>query len=88
MFKKTYHQTPAQMKKDSEVYGLSLSLAGQLGYLIAIPAVALGFGGAYMDKYFQTSPMYMLLGLFIALVLSSIAVYRKVKLIISSYPPA
>jgi F0F1-type ATP synthase assembly protein I len=78
----------ATVKRDREAMGMSLSLAGQLGYLIALPAFAFGFGGAYMDKAYGTSPMYMLLGLFIALILSSIAVYRKVKAIISSFPPA
>ena len=45
----------------------AVGLAWELGYMIAIPAVVLGFGGAYLDKYLQTSPLFMLIGLFVIL---------------------
>jgi F0F1-type ATP synthase assembly protein I len=62
----------------------SLQLAWELGYLIAIPVVTLGFGGAYMDKYYHTSPLFIILGFIIAITITTIGVVRKVRSIISS----
>ncbi len=58
---------------------LSLRLAWSLGYIIAIPAVVFGLGGAYLDKYLGTSPLFLLLGFALAVGLSGLGVYRKVK---------
>lgn len=57
----------------------AVSLAWELGYLIALPAVLFGFGGAYLDKYAGTSPLFLLLGFALATLLSGIGVVRKVK---------
>lgn len=56
-----------------------LSLVGQLGFMIALPAAGLGFGGAYVDKTLGTSPLFILLGLTFAVAASSIMIYRLVK---------
>ncbi|PJC36778.1 hypothetical protein CO046_04100 [Candidatus Peregrinibacteria bacterium CG_4_9_14_0_2_um_filter_53_11] len=56
-----------------------LSLAWELGYLIALPIVILGFGGALLDKKLGTSPLFLLLGIALSLVISGLGVYRKVK---------
>ncbi|MDD5623177.1 MAG: AtpZ/AtpI family protein [Candidatus Peribacteraceae bacterium] len=58
---------------------LSLRLAWSLGYIIAVPAVVFGFGGAYADKQFGTSPWLLLIGFALAVTLSGLGVYRKVK---------
>jgi F0F1-type ATP synthase assembly protein I len=63
---------------------LSLRLAWSLGYIIAIPAVVFGFGGAYMDKYWGTSPNFLLIGFALACLLSMLGVYRKVKEILGA----
>lgn len=57
----------------------ALNLAWELGYIIAIPIVLLGLGGAYLDKYLETSPLFLLLGIALSLLLSGIGVYRKIK---------
>ena len=57
----------------------ALGLAWELGYTIAIPIVILGFGGAWLDKKVQTSPAFLLAGIVLAIFISGIAVYRKVK---------
>lgn len=57
----------------------ALNLAWELGYTIALPIALLGFGGAWLDKKFGTSPWIILLGIAISLLVSGIAVYRKVK---------
>ena len=63
---------------------LSLRLAWNLGFIIAVPVAVFGFGGAYLDKYYQTSPMFVISGFVIAMVLSGIGVYRKVKEILAN----
>lgn len=61
--------------------GSALNLAWELGYTIALPIVILGFGGAMLDKKFGTSPLFLLVGIALSLIISGIAVYRKVKTI-------
>ena len=57
----------------------ALSLAWNLGYVIAVPIVILGFSGAWLDKKFATSPLFILIGIFLAMILSGIGIYRKVN---------
>lgn len=64
-----------------------LNLAWVLGYLIAIPAVVFSFSGAYLDKKMNTSPLYLLIGIGLALVISGIAIYRKTKHIVEHLNP-
>ncbi len=56
-----------------------LGLVSQIGYLIAIPAALLGFGGAYLDRTFATSPLFILIGLALALVTSGLSIWRRIK---------
>ncbi len=58
---------------------IALSLVFEIGYMIAIPAVGFSFGGRYLDIRFETSPLFLLLGIGVALLLSSYMVYGKVK---------
>lgn len=53
-------------------------LVWQLGYIIAIPAALLGFGGAYLDKHFDTSPLFMVLGFMVAFGISATVVVTLV----------
>lgn len=56
-----------------------LSLAWELGYTIAIPIALLGFAGAWLDKRWGISPALLLTGIGLSLLISGIAVYRKIK---------
>jgi F0F1-type ATP synthase assembly protein I len=69
---------PQQPKPPSSLF-LSLRLAWNLGFIIALPVVIFGFGGAYLDKYLKTSPLFVLIGFVLAVLISGIGVYRKVK---------
>ncbi|OGJ58130.1 hypothetical protein A3H22_00140 [Candidatus Peribacteria bacterium RIFCSPLOWO2_12_FULL_55_15] len=62
---------------------LAVRLAWSLGYIIALPAVLFGFGGAYLDRTFGTSPWFILPSLALAMGISAVGVYRKLREIIS-----
>ena len=55
------------------------SLAGELGYTIAIPIVVFALLGRFADKTWGTSPWFLLLGILISITASSWLIYRKVK---------
>lgn len=58
------------------------SLAFELGYTIAIPIVALGLVGRLLDKKFDSSPVLLLAGILLSIIISSIGIYKKVVKII------
>ncbi|MBU1180128.1 AtpZ/AtpI family protein [Patescibacteria group bacterium] len=55
----------------------ALSLAGQLGYTIAIPLVALALIGRFLDKKYNSSPWFLLAGILVSLIITSIWVWKK-----------
>lgn len=55
------------------------ALAFELGYQIAIPLVVFALAGRFADKYFDTSPWLLLLGILISIFVSSFIVYKKVS---------
>lgn len=79
--------TPSKATRPSILSSLAMSvkLAWNLGYLIALPVVIFGFGGAYLDKALETSPLFVLLGFASAATLSFFGVKRRVKEIL---PPS
>lgn len=73
---------PPGNNRDRENLWLALSLVSQLGFLIAVPALVFGFGGAYLDKWWGTGPFLLIACLALSFLLSSLLVYRKVREII------
>lgn len=66
--------------KDSLVLGLGF--AWDLGFTIALPAVLLGLGGGYLDKHvFDTSPLFLLVGLLMAFLISFSVITVKIRTI-------
>lgn len=55
----------------------ALSLAGQLGYTIAVPLVVLALTGRFLDKKFGSSPWFLLGGVLLSLVITSVWIYKK-----------
>lgn len=55
------------------------SLASELGFLIAIPLVIFILIGVKLDKTFGTTPLFIILGMILAFVLSATSIVRKVK---------
>lgn len=81
IFIKVTRSTRNWMPKQSQNSPLwkAMSLAWELGYVIAIPIVVLAFGGAYADKYFKSSPIFLLTGVFLSILISTIGIIKKAK---------
>jgi hypothetical protein len=75
-------KSPASLKQSDPGVWMALGLVWEIGYIIAIPAFVFGFGGAYLDKYLGLSPLLMLAGLLLALIVSGFAIYHKVRKVI------
>jgi F0F1-type ATP synthase assembly protein I len=60
----------------------ALSMAWELGYVIAIPLVALALLGRYLDNKLNTSPWLLLTGIILSIVISSIGLVWKFNKII------
>ena len=54
-----------------------VGLAWEMGYLIAVPLVGSALLGRYLDRTFATAPLFLILGIIIAIVLSTVLVARK-----------
>ena len=72
------HLTDNEIQKTFSV----VALAWELGYIIAIPLVALTLGGRFLDKKLGTSPLLLLVGVVLAIVSSTYAIWRKMSDII------
>lgn len=66
-------------EKEQSALMMALNIAYELGYIIVLPIVILGVGGAYADKKFGTSPLFLLIGIVLSFILTSIAAYRKIS---------
>lgn len=57
----------------------SLRLVGQLGFEIALPLVGFALGGRLLDQRLNTSPTFLLIGMVLAVILSTLLVAHKIK---------
>ena len=71
-------------KAKNEGVFYALSLAFELGFTIAIPAVGFALGGRLLDNKLDTSPLFILLGICTAILLSSYLVYKKTVVVMES----
>ncbi len=58
----------------------SFSLIGQIGFSTAIPLVAFGLAGRYLDRQFNTAPYLFLAGIAIATVLIYFILRQIIKI--------
>jgi hypothetical protein len=56
-----------------------VSVAFQLGFIIAIPVIAFGYLGKWLDQKTGSYPLLTLIGIFSAIVFTSAWIYRKFK---------
>lgn len=68
-------------QEKTEVISL-VGFALELGYSIALPLVICTLVGKYIDNQLGTSPLFLLIGMVCAAVVSVFFVYRKVKYIL------
>lgn len=57
----------------------SLKLVGQLGFEIALPLVGFAWGGHWLDQRLGSSPALLLIGVALAVFLTTVLVARKIK---------
>ena len=70
--------TPEEKQKQFSAW----RLAFELGYTITIPIVVFALAGRFADKYFDSSPWLLLLGIVLSIFITSFIVYKKVAKIL------
>jgi F0F1-type ATP synthase assembly protein I len=55
------------------------ALAGELGFIIAVPLVVFVIVGVKADAHFNTTPLFIIAGMLLSAVISTISVARKIK---------
>ncbi len=58
---------------------MSLNLAWELGYVIAIPLVCLALLGRWLDHRWGSSPVMILVGVVVAFIITSVWLSTKIK---------
>ncbi len=71
-----------KLDKEKSAFWQAIGLAWQFGYTITIPLVALVLAGRFLDKKFNSSPLLLLIGIVLSIIISSIVLLVKVKRII------
>lgn len=73
---------PAKLKP--LIMNLNLwALSGELGLLIALPLVVFVLVGIKLDRWLGTLPLFIIVGMVLAGMVSTIAVARKIKRVTS-----
>ncbi len=72
------------LKNQNERIIYAISLAIQLGFLIAFTLIIFIGGGFLLDKYLGTLPLFLLCGLFLGLILSFYEIYKLLLPLIKS----
>ncbi|MBI4050247.1 MAG: AtpZ/AtpI family protein [Candidatus Doudnabacteria bacterium] len=70
---------PDEKQKPPINRGELISIAFELGFIIALPVVIFGLGGKWLDAKMGTAPMFTLIGILTAIVSTSVWIYRKFK---------
>ena len=70
-------------EKEKSVFWQAVGLAFKFGYTITIPLVALALAGRFLDKKFDSSPLLLLVGIVLSLIISSTILLIKVRKVMS-----
>ena len=73
--------TPNDNKKPSQMS--FISLAFEMGFIIALPLLAFGLAGKYLDQRFETAPLLTLIGIILAISSTTLWMAKKIR----SYQP-
>jgi len=71
-------------RRSNSAFWQAASLAWELGYTMALPLVFLALAGRFIDRRFDSSPLFLLIGIFLSIIISSIAIYRKAAAILKN----
>ena len=74
MEKNTPEQKPPEINKWRVV-----SLALELGFIIALPLVALGLAGKWLDSRFDSYPWLTMVGILLAIVSTTVWLVRRMR---------
>ena len=66
-------------KKNAFTFATLASMVGELGIIIAAPLVVTILAGIWLDKKFNTTPLFIIVGVLLAITTSAIAIGRKIK---------
>lgn len=67
------------MKQNNNNIWFALGIIGQVGFIIAVPVAILAYFGAKIDKLYHTTPLFILSGMGLSILISSMAIYYKIK---------
>ena len=65
-------------KKDAFEIAYAISLITQIGVVVSVITISFIYSGYYLDKQFDKSPMFVILGALFAFIFSMYGVYRLV----------
>jgi len=70
-----------QEKTDKKLFTFATlaGMVGELGFIIAVPLLVAIIAGIWIDKKFSTTPLFMIVGIILAITTSTIAIGRKIK---------
>ena len=88
--KKTKNSSPSLEQRGDEGVSLPprinlLEIGLQFGLIIALPLIVLISIGLYLDKTYHTVPLFILIGMFLALGVSTYALYKKINEILKNH---
>ena len=73
-------------KSSSRAYQIfALRIIGDFGASIAVPVVALVLLGQYLDKRYDSLPLFTILGFVVAALISGKIIYKKAKVYGAEY---
>lgn len=66
------------MNDDSRTATVRLfAMVGTIGFIVAIPLVGFALLGREVDRALNTSPLFFLAGVLVAIIVSTVIIYRK-----------
>jgi len=66
-------------KKNAFTFATLAGMVGELGFIIAVPLIVTILAGIWLDKKFGTIPLFIIVGILLAITTSAITIGRKIK---------
>lgn len=70
---------PQKPSSDNKYYAFSVKLMIDFGFTLAIPAVGAAFLGQYLDEKYNKYPLFLIISLVVAFLISARIIYVKAK---------